>query len=152
MKKYKPILIIAGEPNSIFTEILFKSLKKIKVKSPIILICSERLLKLQMKKLKYKLKINIINKNLKNQTLSKKYINLININYYPSKAFEKISIKSNNYINNCFKTATEIIKLYKINKLINGPINKNTFLNKKHLGITEYLSKKFNQKKCYVNL
>ena len=147
MKKYKPILIIAGEPNSIFTEILFKSLKKIKVKSPIILICSERLLKLQMKKLKYKLKINIINKNLKNQTLSKKYINLININYYPSKAFEKISIKSNNYINNCFKTATEIIKLYKINKLINGPINKNTFLNKKHLGITEYLSKKFSLKK-----
>ena len=86
MKKYKPILIIAGEPNSIFTN-TFKSLKKIKVKSPIILICSERLLKLQMKKLKYKLKINIVNKNLKNQTLSKKYINLININYYPSKSF-----------------------------------------------------------------
>ena len=26
--KYKPILIVAGEPNSIFLEIFFKSLKK----------------------------------------------------------------------------------------------------------------------------
>ena len=147
MKKYKPILIVAGEPNSIFTEILFKSLKKIKVKSPIILICSERLFKSQMKKLKYKLKINIINKNLKNQKLSYSCLNLVNINYYQSKAFQKISTNSSNYINNCFSTAIEMIKLYKINKFINGPINKNTFLNKKHLGITEYLSNKFNLKK-----
>jgi len=28
MKKFNPILISAGEPNSIFTEILIKSLKK----------------------------------------------------------------------------------------------------------------------------
>ena len=31
--------------------------------------------------------------------------------------------------------------------MINGPINKNDFLEKKFLGITEYISKKFNQKK-----
>ena len=28
MKNYKPILIVAGEPNSVFVEILIKSLKK----------------------------------------------------------------------------------------------------------------------------
>ena len=33
---YKPIIIVAGEPNSIFLEIFFKSIKK-KYKSPIIL-------------------------------------------------------------------------------------------------------------------
>ena len=33
------------------------------------------------------------------------------------------------------------------NKLINGPISKNSFLNKKFLGITEYLSKKTNSNK-----
>ena len=41
---YKPILIVAGEPNSIFFEIFFKALKK-KYKSPIILIASLNLLK-----------------------------------------------------------------------------------------------------------
>ena len=30
--KYKPILIVAGEPNSVFLEIFFKSLKKKKLK------------------------------------------------------------------------------------------------------------------------
>ena len=37
---------------------------------------------------------------------------------------------------------------YKItNKFINGPINKSNFLDKKFLGMTEYISKKFNVKK-----
>ena len=43
--KNKPILIVSGEPNSIFLEIFFKSLKNKKYKSPIILISSLKLLK-----------------------------------------------------------------------------------------------------------
>ena len=58
---YKPIIIVAGEPNSVFFEIFLKSLKKKKIKSPIILIASFNLLKLQMKKLGFKKKIRIIN-------------------------------------------------------------------------------------------
>ena len=58
---YKPIIIVHGEPNSIFLEIFFKSLKFKKIKSPIILISSHKLIKLQMKKLKFFKKINIIN-------------------------------------------------------------------------------------------
>ena len=53
----KPILIVAGEPNSIFLEIFFKTLKYKKIKSPIILIASHKLLKLQMKVLKFKKKL-----------------------------------------------------------------------------------------------
>jgi len=34
---YKPIIIVAGEPNSIFFEIFFKVIRK-RIKSPIILI------------------------------------------------------------------------------------------------------------------
>ena len=49
--KSKPILIISGEPNSIFLEIFFKSYKK-KFKTPLILISSLKILSLQMKKLK----------------------------------------------------------------------------------------------------
>ena len=66
---YKPIIIVAGEPNSIFFEIFFKALKTKKFKSPIILVGSLNLLKLQMNKLGLKKKIKLINlpqlKNLK---------------------------------------------------------------------------------------
>ena len=51
---YKPILIVAGEPNSVFSEIFIKSLKRIKIKNPIILICSFQILKKQLNKLKLK--------------------------------------------------------------------------------------------------
>ena len=37
--KSKPIIIVAGEPNSIFFEIFFKSIRLKKYKSPLILIC-----------------------------------------------------------------------------------------------------------------
>ena len=51
--KNKPIIILNGEPNSIFLEIFFKSLKKLRIKKTLILITSYKLLKLQMKKLKF---------------------------------------------------------------------------------------------------
>ena len=49
-----PILIVSGEPNSVFLEIFFKVLKLKKIKSPLILISSKNILELQMKKLKFK--------------------------------------------------------------------------------------------------
>ncbi len=58
----KPILIVTGEPFSIFSEILFKTLKKNKFKKPIIIIGSYRLLCDQMKFLKYSIKFNVIKK------------------------------------------------------------------------------------------
>ena len=146
MKKYKPIIIVAGEPNSIFLEIFFKTQKK-KIKSPLILIASHKLLKLQMKKLNYKKKINLLNyKKLSNYKLTNKSINLIDVKYNVSKAFEKISKKSNSYIENSFKIAFDILKSGITNKFINGPISKKTFLKKKYLGITEYISEKFSIK------
>ena len=53
---YKPIIIVAGEPNSIFSEIFFKSIKSKNFKSPIILIASKNLIKNQMKILNIKKK------------------------------------------------------------------------------------------------
>ena len=50
----KPIIIVHGEPNSIFLEIFFKSLKYKKYKNPLVLICSYKILKFQMKKLRFK--------------------------------------------------------------------------------------------------
>ncbi len=140
---YNPILIVSGEPNSIFLEIFFKSFKR-NIKSPLILITSYKLLKLQMKKLNFKKKIIVLDyKNLSKYKLNNTTINIIDINYNTSVAFEKISTKSNLYIEKSFNIAFDIIKKGITNKLINGPISKKSFLNKKYLGITEYISSKF---------
>ena len=140
------ILIVLGEPNSIFSEVLFKYFKLEKLKknnSIIILIGSKKLIYKQMKKLGYNFYINQIN-DIKKAT--KQEINLINIDYKFKKTFSKISGLSNKYIENSFAKAFELIKLYKISKLINGPISKKHFLRKKFSGITEYVGFKTNTK------
>ena len=141
----KYILVVAGEPNSIFLEIFFKAIKKLKIKNSLILIASVKLIKLQMKKLKINKKINEINyENLFKHKLKSDCLNILNVNYDTKVAFEKSSSKSNKYVENCFKEAFKILKTKKINKLINGPIIKKTFFKKKYLGVTEYVSEKFN--------
>ena len=145
---YKPIIIVAGEPNSIFLEIFFKALKYKKYKNPILLICSLKILNRQMKKFKIKKRINLLEiSKLKSYNLNNKSINLIDVNFNQKKMFEKISNTSNRYIQNCFKVAFDLIKNQYSNKFINGPISKKTFLNKKFLGITEFIAKEFSTKK-----
>jgi 4-hydroxythreonine-4-phosphate dehydrogenase len=143
----KPIIIVAGEPNSIFLEIFFKVLKNNKFKSPLILICSIKVLKSQMKHFKFKKKINLISyANIKYSKLNNDEINLINVNYEFTKTFEKISTKSKKYINKCFVIALKLIKDGAANKMINGPVSKKHFLNQKFPGVTEYLAKISNSK------
>ena len=145
---YKPIIIVAGEPNSVFLEIFFKALKYKKYKSPMILICSLKILNLQMKKFKIKKRINLLEiSKLKSYNLNNKSINLINVNFNQNKTFKNISSTSNRYIQNCFEVAFDLIKNQYSNKFINGPISKKSFLNKKFLGITEFIAKKFSTKK-----
>jgi len=140
---YKPIIIVHGEPNSIFLEIFFKSLKYKNFKNPLVLICSYKILKFQMKKLRFKMGIKIINPLLLNEIkLNNKMINIIDVKYTKNINFQKISNKSNDYIKDCFKISLKILNSGITNKLINGPISKSSFLNKKFLGITEYLAKK----------
>ena len=140
---HKPILIVAGEPNSIFLEIFFKSINKNYFKSPLIIVVSKKLLIKQMEMLGFNFKLNLINENyLQIKKLNNKMINIIDVDYKFKKPFEKISIKSNNYISKCFDLALRVINKYKFLNLINGPISKKHFLKGKSLGITEYLAKK----------
>ena len=144
---YKPIIIVGGEPNSIFFEIYFKSIRYKKFKSPIILIASSKLIKLQMKKLNIKKEIRLIDFfKLDKYHLDNRKINLINVNFNQNNAFDKISDKSNFYIKNSFDIAFKILKSKITDKFINGPISKKFLLKKKYLGITEYLAQKTNTK------
>ena len=143
MKNYKPIIIVAGEPNSIFFEIFFKIIKNNKFKSPIILIASKSLLNKNLKFFKTKININEIEYPTKKSIKMKlNTINLIDVRYDQNKIFEKISEKSNNYIKKSFEIALEILDTKITNKFINGPISKKYFLRKNFTGITEYLAKK----------
>ena len=151
LKDSKPIVVVAGEPNSIFLEIFFKCLKKNKFKRPILLIVSSFILKKQMSYLKYNFKINEINFNFYKETIiNKKKINFINLNYMQEKPFQKISSKSNEYINKSFNIGLKILNEIKCSGFINGPISKKHFLNFNYLGITEYLAHKSNIKEIDV--
>ena len=124
----KPILIVSGEPYSVFFEIFFKSKKKINLKRPIILIGSKKLLIKQMFKLKFNFGINLIPKdNIDFDLLDNKKINLIDINFKFKKTFDRITAKSNSYINKSFEIALKILQKEKCAGLINGPISKKYF-------------------------
>jgi len=144
---YKPIIIVAGEPNSVFFELFFNVVNK-KIKSPIILIASKKLIIKQAKILKKKINFNNINEFevIKKKNFLQK-INLINVDFKQKPGFSKITSKSNSYISNCFDIAIKLLKNNVSNKLINGPISKKTFLKNKYNGITEYLADRTNTKK-----
>ena len=144
---FKPIIIVAGEPNSIFFELFFKVIKK-KIKSPIILIASKKLIIKQAKILNKSISFKLTNEfELIKKKNNLKKINLIDIDFEQKEAFMKITSKSNNYISDCFDVAIKLLKNDVSNKLINGPISKKTFLKNKYNGITEYLADKTNTKK-----
>ena len=137
--KNKFVIIICGDPESTFNEILIKTLKnKIlkKMNIPIILICSKKLFKNELKKLKTELNFqdfNNQNSSLKNRI----YLIDVPLNY------KKLSLsKKNKYINKSFETGLNLIKKNNSSTLINGPISKTTFLKGKHNGITEFLAAK----------
>tara|TARA_B100001057_G_scaffold358042_1_gene360146 strand:- start:1509 stop:2477 length:969 start_codon:yes stop_codon:yes gene_type:complete len=145
---FKPILLVAGEPNSIFLEIFFKIDKIKKIKSPLILIGSNKVLNLQMKKFNFNKKIRLIDPRIiDTYKLNNKTINIIDVKYNTKKTFEKITVKSRSYIDNCFQVAMNIINTGFTKKLINGPVSKKNFLGKKYPGVTEYLASKYNKKK-----
>ena len=146
--KNKPIIILNGEPNSIFLEIFFKSLKNKNYKSPIILVSSYELIKFYMKKLKFNKKINLIDfNNFNKKKLVRNSINLINVKFKLNKNWNKISKRSNKFIYQSFDLGLKLLNKVETYKFINGPISKKNFLNKKFPGITEYIASKIGTKK-----
>ena len=134
----KPILIIPGETKSIFFEIFFKSLKSRKFNSGLILICNKKKLDKEIKIFNFKKNIEPLDKfRINPKNIKKNKIYLIDVKNYNSK----------NYIFESFDIAFKLIKSGFTNKLINGPIDKSKTLKKKYLGVTEYISQKFNRRK-----
>ena len=108
----KPIAIIAGEPNSISSEIIFKCWKlRKKFKNKLFLVIGNiNLFKLQKNKLNFKIELKQINANFKLNDLKSNKLPIIDIRFDQDKPFVKISSKSNKYIFNCFNMALMLEK------------------------------------------
>ena len=126
----KIIIIVLGEPNSISSEIFFKSLNYIKkINLNFIIIGNYSLLKRQANFLKAK--INVKFEICRPNNIKNNKFNFINIHYNQKKAFDLKSNKSNIFIKKCFECAILLLKKKLASGLINLPINKSKFTKKK---------------------
>ncbi len=136
----KKIILISGDPNSINSELIYKSLKKIskKVKRKIYLISNLNLMKSQLKKINYKLNLSIV-KNI-NEEIKNDDIKLINLKLNFRNPFKVDKKEASSFVLKSLNLAHNIASKRKDVGIINCPINKE--LLKKKIGVTEYLSLK----------
>ena len=137
--KNKSIVIVNGDPESTFNEILIKTLKNKVLRNidfSIIMVCSEKLFKYELKRLNTRINFQ---KFKGNNSLSKNNIFIIDIPFN----HKDLSVKNKNlYIKKSFDVGLNLIKENSSLALINGPISKSTFLKGKYNGMTEYLAYK----------
>ena len=133
----KKILIISGDPNSINSEIIFKSLKKINnsLKKRIYLITNYDLLKKQFKKLKYSINLTHV-KNI-NQKTSSNNIKVLNLDLKFKNPFKVSKNQSSDFVKKSLNYAHNLARKKEVCGIINCAIDKN-LLNKKGKGVTEY--------------
>jgi len=139
----KLIAIVAGEPNSINSEIIAKAWKKIKNNKNLFIIGNYSLLKKQIKKINIKIKVSEIAsiKDIKNN----KKLNVLNIPLKFRSLFENNIKNTKRYVLESLNVAHNLALNKKIKAFINAPIDKRIFSNK-YLGVTEYLASKNNIK------
>ena len=135
------IILISGDPNSINSEIIYKTWKNLNksLKRRIYIISNFELLKKQFSNLKYSIKINKINSI--HEKIKYNELNVISLKLKFKKPFCVSKKESSKFVLNSLDYAHSLaIKDKKIN-IINCPINKN-LLKKNKIGVTEYLAKK----------
>ncbi len=141
----KKIIIISGDPNSINSELIYKSWKKINksLKKRIYLISNYDLLHKQFKKLNYSIKLTKV-KNIyeivKNDSLK-----IININLKFKNPFKVTKNSSSKFVIKSLERAHKIALDKNVGGIINCAINK-SLLKKGKIGVTEYLASKCNVK------
>ena len=136
------IIIIAGDPNSINSEIIYKAWKKIdnKIKKRLYLIANYDLLNEQYKKLKYK--INIIRiKDIRDNIISTN-LKIIDIPINFKNPFKVSFNASSKYVLKSLDLAHYLVKNNRAKAIINCPINKNLIKFSKKIGVTEYFASK----------
>jgi len=140
------IIIIAGDPNSINSEIIFKSWKKINPnkKKKIILIGCYRLIKDQLNKLGIKVNLKKI-KNI-NEHCGKKFLKIIDYSLNYKDCFNVQKKEASKYVKGCLSLAHKLSEKKIIKGFINCPVDKKLIVKKGIYGVTELIAKKSNIK------
>jgi 4-hydroxythreonine-4-phosphate dehydrogenase len=141
MKKIKKILIVAGDPNSINSEIIFKSWLKLNnsIKKKIYIIANYELIQEQFSELNYSLRLkNVDNLNITGESNELK---IINVGLKFNKVFSVEKKNASPYVLNCLDLAHKLALNDDVLGLINCAIDK-SLLSKKNIGVTEYLATK----------
>ncbi|MBL6857250.1 MAG: 4-hydroxythreonine-4-phosphate dehydrogenase PdxA [Pelagibacteraceae bacterium] len=136
------IAIIAGEPESINSEIIAKAWKKKKIKN-IFIIGNFSILKKQIKKLGIKIPLIKI-QDLKDVKKHKKLC-ILDVPLKFRSVFNINRSQVKNYIFKSFDIAHKLAIKKEVKGFINAPVDKKIF-NSKYPGVTEYLSYKNNTK------
>ena len=141
MKKVKKILIVAGDPNSINSEIIFKSWLKLNnsIKKKIYVIANYDLIQEQFSELNYSLRLKKVG-NL-NITGESNELKIINVGLKFNKVFSVEKKNASSYVLNCLDLAHKLALNDDVLGLINCAIDK-SLLSKKNIGVTEYLATK----------
>lgn len=145
IRKNKKIIIVAGDPNSVNSEIIYKSWKKLSknVRQNLFIIANYELFKKQLKILNYRVEIKII-KNF--DDFSSNVLNIIDVDLTFSDPFKVKNKEASKYVLDCLHLAHNLSLNKNILGMINCPISKN-LLKKDKIGVTELLSKKCKIKK-----
>ena len=140
------IIIVSGDPNSINSEIIYKTWKKLnkKIKKKIYLIANYKLIINQFKKLKYK--INVVKvKNLDQNTLTNN-LKIIDVPLIFNNSFKVSLNNSSKYVMQSLVLAHNFANNKKVKGIINCAINKKLIKSSKKKGVTEYLASR-----CKIN-
>jgi len=138
----KKIAVIIGDPNSINSEIIFKSWKKLdsNFKKKIYFIGNIELVKKQFIKLKIFQKIQKVSQNIKTLENNEAF-KMINVDLKFKDPFNVKIKDASQYIIKCLNLGHKLALNKSIYGFINCAINKN-LLPKKNIGVTEYLASK----------
>ena len=140
------ILIISGDPNSINSEIIYKTWKKLKtsVKKRIFIISNYRLLQEQFKKLNCSIKITKVN-NI-NENKHGKSLKILDLKLKFKNPFKVSNNEASKFILDSLNFGHKLALKDNVIGLINCAIDKN-LLKKKNIGVTEFLASKCKVKK-----
>tara|TARA_B100001093_G_C26737109_1_gene974946 strand:+ start:353 stop:1318 length:966 start_codon:yes stop_codon:yes gene_type:complete len=136
------IIIVSGDPNSINSEIIFKTWKKLSdvEKRKVYLITNYNLINNQFKKLKY----NIITLKIRNiqEKINSKNLKIINVPISFNNSFNVTEKECSKFVSRCLNLAHKMADEKLIKGFINCPINKKLLKNSKKIGVTELLASK----------
>ena len=141
----KKIILIGGDPNSINSEIILKSWRKISntLKKKIYLVSNYNLIKDQSKKLKFSIKVCKV-KSLKSKNNSDS-LKIIDINLKYLRPFNVPIKEASKFVKKSLIIGHHLALNKNVLGLINCPIDK-TLLRRNNMGVTEFLASKCNIK------